>query len=144
VLIKSVDQLELYLINSKPADDSSLDMFFAYCLSIKIGILRLFAFPPWQSVPLSRAGLQESRVQEYAVSALGHLENRMKHTGLETVLYLSHLVAIAVELRDLSDRQRVLSLFRTIRERGFMVADIYICDIELAWEAIGPIISNEV
>ncbi|KAM3085796.1 hypothetical protein ACMFMG_002857 [Clarireedia jacksonii] len=142
VLIKSLEQLELYLINSKPADDSSLDMFFAYCLSLKIGTLRLFAYPPWQSVPLSRAGLQESRIQEYAVSALGHLENRMKHTGLETVLYLSHLVAIAVEIRDLSGRQRVLSLFRTIKERGFIIADIYICDIELAWKIVKPIISK--
>jgi hypothetical protein len=117
-------------------------MFFAYCLSLKIGVLRLFAYLPWQIAPLSRADLQESRIEEYAISALGHLENRMKHTGLETVLYLSHLMTIAVEIRDVRGRERILSLFRIIKEEGFIIADTYICDIELAWKIVRPIISE--
>lgn len=62
----------------------------------------------------------------------------MKHAGLETVIYISHLIVIAVEIRDIRGRERVLSLFRTMKERGFKVADTYICDVELAWKAIGP------
>jgi hypothetical protein len=142
-LLKSLEQFEQLLVNSKSAEKISLDMFFAHCFCLKIGTIRSFAYSPWQIGYPSRAGIEQSRVQNYAVSTLRCIENRMKHAGLEAVIYLSHHVAIAVEIRDLNGRRRVLSLLRTVRGRGFTVADACISDVELAWKAVGPMPESE-
>lgn len=137
-LIKSLEQLENFLINSKPALENSFDMLFAHCLCLKMGILRLFAHSPWQDAPLSREGLHGSRVREYAISALGYIENRFKNTRLEAVIYITHLVAIALEIQDIHGRRRILSLFRMIKSKGFELADTYMLEVQLAWKAVGP------
>ncbi|KAH7142659.1 hypothetical protein B0J13DRAFT_676012 [Dactylonectria estremocensis] len=140
-LLESIKRFEDVIRNSKSAHDTSYDMFFAHSLCLRIGTLRLFADVLWQNAPFSREALQESKVQAYAHSALNHVENRLQDSGLEAVIYIEHLMVIGVEVKDLVNRDRVISLLKKIRGRGFVIADIYIADLQLAWKAV-PGIQN--
>ncbi|KAH8754580.1 hypothetical protein F5883DRAFT_184646 [Diaporthe sp. PMI_573] len=135
-LLRSIQRFEDLVRGLKFAHDTSYDMFLAHSLCLKIGTIRLFADFLWQNAPLSREDLQESWIQAYAHSALNHVENRLQHSGLEAVIYIEHLMLIGIEVRDLSNRHRVISLLKTIRGRGFVFAEVYIADLQLAWEAV--------
>lgn len=140
-LLESIERFEDVVRSTKAAYDTSYDMFFAHSICLKIGTLRLFADLLWQNAPFSREALQESNVRAYACSALNHVENRLQNSGLEAVIYIQHLMLIGIEVGDLANRQRVISLLKKIRSRGFIIAEVYIGDLELAWKAV-PAIGN--
>lgn len=142
-LLESLQCFEDVVTGSKSVHDTCYDMFLAYSLCLRIGTLRLFADSLWQSAPFSREGLQESKVQVYAQSGLNHVENRLQNSGLEAVFYIQHLVLIGIEVPDLPSRDRVMSLLKKIRSRGFLIAEVYIADLQLAWKAVPAIESSD-
>ncbi|KAF5265137.1 hypothetical protein FOXYS1_4048 [Fusarium oxysporum] len=135
-LLESIQRFDDVLRGSKLAHDSSYDMFYAHSLCLRIGTLRLFSHLLWQKAPFSREALHESNIQAYAHAALDHVENRLQYCGLEAVIYIQHLMVIGIEVRDLASRHRVTSLLQKIRSRGFVTAEVYIADLQLAWEAV--------
>ncbi|EWY97354.1 hypothetical protein FOYG_02204 [Fusarium oxysporum NRRL 32931] len=135
-LLESIDRFDDLLSGSKLAHDSSYDMFHAHSLCLRIGTLRLFSHFFWQKAPFSEEALREPDIQAYAKTALNHVENRLQYCGLEAVIYIQHLVVIGIEVRDLASRHLVTSLLQKIRSRGFIVAEVYIADLRLAWEAV--------
>ncbi|KAH7171626.1 hypothetical protein DER46DRAFT_592460 [Fusarium sp. MPI-SDFR-AT-0072] len=135
-LLASIDRFDDLLSGSKLAHDSSYDMFHAHSLCLRIGTLRLFSYFPWQKAPFSEEALREPDIQAYARAALKHVENRLQYCGLEAVIYIQHLVVIGIEVRDLASRHLVTSLLQKIRSRGFIIAEVYIEDLQLAWEAV--------
>ncbi|RKK68817.1 hypothetical protein BFJ69_g13243 [Fusarium oxysporum] len=138
-LLASIDRFDDLLSGSKLAHNSSHDMFHAHSLCLRIGTLRLFSYFLWQKAPFSDEALREPDIQAYAHAALKHVENRLKYCGLEAVIYIQHLVVIGIEVRDLESRHLVTSLLQKIRSRGFVIAEVYIADLQLAWEAVpGP------
>ncbi|KAK2686127.1 hypothetical protein QWA68_015104 [Fusarium oxysporum] len=138
-LLASIDRFDDLLSGSKLAHDSSYDMFHAHSLCLRIGTLRLFSYFLWQKAPFSEEALRESDIHAYAHAALKHVKNRLQYCGLEAVIYIQHLVVIGIEVRDLESRHLVTSLLQKIRSRGFVIAEVYIADLQLAWEAVpGP------
>lgn len=140
-LLESLQRFEDFVVGFKSVDDTCYDMFMAYSLCLRVGTLRLFADALWQDAPFSREGLKEWNVQAYAHSGLNHVENRLQHAGLEAVFYIQHLVLVGIEVADLASRDRVMSLLKNIRSRGFVFAEVYIADLHLAWRAV-PAIEN--
>jgi hypothetical protein len=135
-LLESMQRFEGAVVGSKSVHDTCYDMFMAYSFCLRIGTLRLFADPLWQNAPFSREGLKEWKVQVYVQSGLNHVENRLQHAGLEAVFYIQHLVLIGIEVADLASRDRIMSLLKKIRSRGFVFAEVYIADLQLAWQAV--------
>ncbi|EXA31453.1 hypothetical protein FOVG_17231 [Fusarium oxysporum f. sp. pisi HDV247] len=140
-LLESIERFEHAVRGSKSGHKTSHDMLFAHSLCLKIGTLRLFSDFLWQNAPFSEPVLQDSDIQAYAQSALNHVDNRLQNCGLEAVIYIEHLILIGIEVKDLINRNRVISLLEKIRSRGFVLAEVYIADLELAWNAV-PSISN--
>lgn len=138
-LLESLRRFENFVGGFKSVDDTCYDMFMAYSLCLRVGTLRLFADPLWQNAPFSREGLKEWNVQAYAHSGLNHVENRLQHAGLEAVFYIQHLVLVGIEVADLASRDRVMSLLKKIKSRGFGFAEVYIADLQLAWTAVPAI-----
>ena len=139
-LIQNILQLEYTPLSTPNTQSNHDDLIAANCLILKLGILRLFSHPAWQIDTLARPPeFAEFRIQEYAASALNHLEKRIgEQAGLESVTYLSHLMALVLEIGDVEGRMRVLKLLERIREMGFRVAVMCLEDAKLVWETFGP------
>ncbi|KAH7412684.1 hypothetical protein BKA64DRAFT_335587 [Cadophora sp. MPI-SDFR-AT-0126] len=138
--MEQVSQLERNSFRPQCTQPDLNDLISANCLILKISILRICSHPAWQndSLPLPPS-LFESRIQEYATSALDHLEKRIGgQSGLEAVAYLSHLMALVLEIGDVDGRGRVLRLLERIRGMGFKVAKMCLVDAGLVWETFGP------
>jgi len=139
-LIQDISQLEHTPLSTPNTQSNPNGIIAANCLILKLGILRLFSHPAWQIDTLARPPeIAEFRVQEFAASALNHLEKRIgEQAGLESVSYLSHLMALVLEIGDVQGRKRVLKLLERIRHMGFRVAEMCIGDAELVWKTFGP------
>lgn len=135
-LLESIDRFDEMLSGSKLAHDSAYDMFHAHSLCLRIGTLRLFSHFLWQKAPFSEEALRESGIQAYAQTSLNHVGNRLQYCGLEAVIHIQHLVVIGIEVRDLASRHLVTSLLQKIRSQGFIITEVYIADLQLAWEAV--------
>ena len=139
-LIQDISQLEHTPLSTPNTQSNPNGIIAANCLILKLGILRLFSHPAWQIDTLARPPeIAEFRVQEFAASALNHLEKRIgEQAGLESVSYLSHLMALVLEIGDVQGRKRVLKLLERIRHMGFRVAEMCIGDADLVWKTFGP------
>ncbi|PVH86489.1 hypothetical protein DL98DRAFT_510547 [Cadophora sp. DSE1049] len=143
-LIQQITQLERTPFKPQDTQPNLDHMIASNCLILKIGILRTFSHPAWQIDPLPLPpDLSESKIQEYATSALDHLEKRIGFSGLESVAYLSHLMALVLEIGDVDGRRRVLRLLERVRGMGFRVATMCVGDAVLVWETFGPKVADE-
>ena len=137
-LIQDISQLEHTPLSTPNTQSNPNGIIAANCLILKLGILRLFSHPAWQIDTLARPP-EIAEFQEFAASALNHLEKRIgEQAGLESVSYLSHLMALVLEIGDVQGRKRVLKLLERIRHMGFRVAEMCIGDAELVWKTFGP------
>ncbi|SCO53778.1 uncharacterized protein FFNC_15179 [Fusarium fujikuroi] len=142
-LLESIERFEDAVRGSNLDHDTCSDMLFAHSLCLKIGTLRLFSDFLWQNAPFSEPSLQDSEIQAYAQSALNHVDKRLQNCGLEAVIYIEHLMLIGIEVKDSINRNRVISLLDKIRSRGFVLAQVYIADLELAWKAVASTRNGE-
>jgi len=58
--------------------------------------------------------------------------------GIESVLYLSALTTLALEIHCVTLRRRIMYLFDAIEARGFAAAGLALDDIKLAWAMTEP------
>lgn len=135
-LLKAVDEFERIVRVSKNVKDPSYDMFWLHIHYFRMSMVQLFAHPLWLNGPINIEPLHQPNLPEIANSALEHVETRMKHVGLESFIFIDHLVVIGVFTLSSLDRLRVMSLLDSIKRRGLVFAEVFIEDLQLAWNAV--------
>lgn len=101
-----------------------------------ISIARLFTDTLWGSVGKPPAADEMAHLESHALAALTILERKLVSVGAESLFYLPLMSAIALEIRQLDDKRRVMKILNDVALTGFVVARTYKSDIQLAWDLI--------
>jgi hypothetical protein len=85
----------------------------------------------WQSLQLPAPTLTENEIQQHVASILT-LSQRLAETTISPLLLLFPLRVGSARAREASQKQRIMTLFETIRS-SFAVAGTFMADIEELW-----------
>lgn len=101
-----------------------------------IGLSRMFIDPRWQSLRRRFHVMDERAIHRYAMAALTGVESGVAEVEFEVILYIPVFKLIAIETRSLEERVRIINSLRSIRAKGFPVADTIESNIRFAWSAV--------
>lgn len=101
----------------------------------KINLARLFTDPLWAVIDSSLPNQAELlSLTSLASDMLHPIADRIPYAGLESSLLLPVLLTAALELSDKQNLDLLTRSVQAIAAKGFITANTYLSDMELAWK----------
>lgn len=146
---KTVETTYNNLCNFQPETNSPPPLQFTslkpvldiYCL---IRIARLFYNPLWRFVHKQPPAAQHiPKLSVLTSLALELLQNHLPYIGCESILYLQFLPRLALEVTSTNDRSRLISIMRSVLNKGYLTTASYLSDIEVLWQTTGRPVTEQ-
>lgn len=100
-----------------------------------IALSRLYVDLSWVSLEQPLPGASEpGELHNHALQALDLIEQRLPLVRLEAPFYLPMTLVIALECGAQSEFKRIETVISTINNKGFVLAQSYLRDVQLLWE----------
>lgn len=100
-----------------------------------IRLARLFKDPLWHLVYENPPAVEHiPNLESLTSAALVLLDRRLPYVGFESIFCLHFLPRMALEISHEEDRNRMISMMRSILTKGFAITAAYISDVEMTWQ----------